>query len=176
MTETSKAYADALFSLAMENGQEEEILQALCLIEEVFTAQPDAPALLASPSIPKDERLAVLERAFEGQIPPVALNFMQVLCRNGHVSGWADVFSAYQELYDAARKLSTAYVTSAVKLTENEVTEIKNKLEKRLGRSLRMECSVDASLLGGLVIRVDGKVIDASIRHQLDEIKEVMNR
>ena len=83
---------------------------------------------------------------------------------------------AYEELHNAAVKLSTAQVTSAVPLTDQEKADLQASLEKKLGRSIRMECSVDEALLGGLVIRVDGRVIDGSLKHRLHEIKEVMNR
>ena len=61
-------------------------------------------------------------------------------------------------------------------LSEEEKTELKNKLEKRLGRTICLECAIDETLLGGLVVQVDGKVIDGSLKHRLHEIKEVMNR
>ena len=67
-------------------------------------------------------------------------------------------------------------MSSAVALTEREKTELKEKLEKRLGRTIRLECAIDPSLLGGLLVQVDGRVIDGSLKHRLHEIKEVMNR
>ena len=54
--------------------------------------------------------------------------------------------------------------------------DLKDKLEKRLGRTIRLECAIDPSLLGGLLVQVDGRVIDGSLKHRLHEIKEVMNR
>lgn len=176
MTKMSNEYADALFSLAMDNHAEEETLSALHLIRDSFRQEPDALALLASPSIPKSERLKVLEEAFGAHLPEHVMGYMHVLCNNGHISEFADSVKAYEGLFDSARKLSTAYVTSAVALTEAEKRGLQAKLEKRLGRTIRLECAIDESLLGGLVVRVDGKVIDGSLKHKLHEIKEVMNR
>ena len=49
------------------------------------------------------------------------------------------------------------------------------QLEKKLGRTIRLTCEMDATLLGGMIVHVDGKVIDGSLRHKLQQIKEVMN-
>lgn len=176
MIKTSNEYADALFSLAMDLHAEEETLSALHLIQESFRSEPEALAMLASPSIPKSERLKALEEAFGAHLPQHVMGYMHVLCNNGHIREFEDSVKAFEELYNSARKLSTAFVTSAVELSDTEKTDLQAKLEKRLGRTIRLECSVDASLLGGLVVQVDGKVIDGSLKHRLQEIKEVMNR
>lgn len=176
MIKISNEYADALFSLAMDLHAEEETLGALHLIRDSFRQEPEALAMLASPAIAKSQRLAALEEAFGSQLPQHVMGYMHTLCNNGHIREFMDSVQAYEELYNSARKLSTAYVTSAVELSEEEKTELKNKLEKRLGRTICLECAIDETLLGGLVVQVDGKVIDGSLKHRLHEIKEVMNR
>ena len=176
MIKTCNEYADALFSLAMELHAEEETLDALHLVQESFRQECEALAMLASPSIPKSERLQVLEEAFGAHLPQHVMGYLHVLCNNGHIREFEDSVKAYEELYSSARKLSTAVVTSAVELTEAEKTQLQAKLEKLLGRTIRLECAVDETLLGGLVVQVDGKVIDGSLKHKLHEIKEVMNR
>ncbi|MGN0778691.1 MAG: ATP synthase F1 subunit delta [Aristaeellaceae bacterium] len=175
MTDTSKAYADALFSLAMDSHTEDVTLEALHTVLTALTAMPDVMDLLASPSIPKEERLSVLDKAF-GDLPEYVMSFLKVLCSHGQIRHLSECVKAFEELHDSARKLSTAYVSSAVALTEREKKELKDKLEKRLGRTIRLECAIDPSLLGGLVVQVDGRVIDGSLKHRLHEIKEVMNR
>lgn len=176
MTQTSKEYADALFSLAMDEGEEARVLEGLRLMSDAFRADPDALALLSSPAIAKAERLQVLDRAFGGAVTEHVMSFAKVLCARGHIRCWHDCVKDYEELYNAARKLSTAYIRSAVALTEREKADIRAKLEKRLGRTISLECAVDETLLGGLTIQVDGKVIDGSLKHRLHEIKEVMNQ
>lgn len=176
MTQTSKEYADALFSLAMDEGEEKQVLDGLHLMSDAFRADPDALALLASPAIAKDERLQVLDKAFAAHVPEHVLSFAKVLCARGSIRCWFECVADYEALYNAAQKLSTAYVRSAVALTEQEKDELRAKLEKRLGRTIRLECAVDESLLGGMAIQVDGKVIDGSLKRRLHEIKEVMNQ
>lgn len=175
MTETSRSYADALFSLASETASIPQTLDALQFARNELYLTKGAVDLLASPAIPKDERLQVLEKSFEGKLPQHVLNLLCVMCSHGHIRELDDCLAAYKELHDAACKLSTAHVTSAVELTDAEKAELTAQLTKKLGRSIRLECDVDAALLGGVVVRVDGRVMDGSLKHKLQQIKEVMN-
>ena len=84
MTDTSKSYADALFSLAMETHTEDATLEALHTVQDALKAMPEAMDLLASPSIPKEERLAVLDKAFGG-LPEYVMSFLKVLCSHGQI-------------------------------------------------------------------------------------------
>ena len=176
MTETSKSYADALFSLALETNTVFETLMALKEMRNGIYATEGALDLLASPSIPKDERCAVLEKAFGDVQPEHVMSFVGILVQHGHIRELDDCLEAYTQLHDEHCRLSTAYVTSAVELTAGEKAELTEKLSRKFNRTIHLECAVDPSLLGGLVVRVDSKVIDGSLKHKLHEIKEVMNR
>ena len=176
MTETSKSYADALFSLALETNTVFETLTALKNMRDGLYATEQAMDLLASPSIPAEERCAVLEKAFGDVQPEHVMSFVCVLVQHGHIRELNDCTEAYIQLHDEHCKLSVAHVTSAVELTAGEKASLIEKLTRKLGRTIHLECAVDPSLLGGLVVQVDGKVIDGSLKHRLQEIKEVMNR
>ena len=175
MTETSRSYADAIFSLAAETGSVRETLDALKTARDELYKTQGALDLLASPAIPKDERLAVLEQAFADSLPQHVLILLCVMCGNGCIRELDDCVAAYIELHDAALKLSSAHVISAVELSDAQKANLTAQLEKKLGRTIRLTCEVDATLLGGMIVHVDGKVIDGSLRHKLQQIKEVMN-
>lgn len=176
MNKTSNEFAEALFSLCMENHAEKETLEALHLVRDSFAAQPEALTMLDSPAIPKDQRRKALEEAFAQYVPQHVMGYLDLLCQNGRMRQLNESIQRFEELYDSANKLSTAVVTSAVALSDEEKKLLQNKLEAKLHRTIRLVCQVDASLLGGAVVQVDGKVIDGSLKHKLHEIKEVMNR
>ena len=175
MTETSKEYASALFELAIDSHAEDETRTALHQVRDMLKGTSGALETLASPAIPKKERIAVLEQAWGDSLPEHVMGFLQVLCGHGRIRELSDCVEAFDNLLDTARKLSTANVVSAVELTEDEKNKLQSQLEKRLGRTIRLECSVDESLRGGLIVEVEGKVMDGSLKHRLHEIKEVMN-
>lgn len=176
MSGISKEYAAALFDLACESGSEAGIGEGLAFAAAVLNSDPQILDFLAAPNIPKAERVGVIESALKAHVPEYVMSFAQLLCEHGHIREIAGCASDYEELLNAARGLSTARVVSAVELTEDEKRQLRERLSAKTGREIRLECSVDETLLGGLVVTLDGKVIDGSLKHRLNEVREVINR
>ena len=175
MTTTSREYAEALFELAVQGRVTKETSEGLETVVSALLQQPDYRALLASPAIGKEERLAALDTAFRGKIPEILLAILRMMVSRGHVSALTGMARDYEELARGYRGESVAVVTSAVPLKEAETVALRAKLEKKLGRQVILQCRVDPALIGGVRVDVDGRVIDGSIRNKLEEIKEVMN-
>ena len=175
MTTTSREYAEALFELAVQGGVTKETSEGLETVVSALLQQPEYRALLASPAIGKEERLAALDTAFRGKIPDILLAILRMMVSRGHISALSGMARDYEELARGYRGESVAVVTSAVPLKEAETVALRAKLEKKLGRTVVLQCRVDPGLIGGIRVDVDGRVIDGSIRNKLEEIKEVMN-
>ena len=107
--------------------------------------------------------------------PDVLLAILRMMISRGHVSALNGMARDYEELARGYRGESLAVVTSAVELKEAETVALRQKLEKKLGRNVTLQCRLDPALIGGVRVEVDGMVIDGSIRNKLEEIKEVMN-
>ena len=175
MTTTSREYAEALFELAAQDNLVRETSDGVVTVESALLQMPEYRALLASPAIGKEERLAALDQTFRGKIPDILLAILRMMVSRGHVSALTGMARAYEELAREYRGESVAVVVSAVPLTEVQTVALRQKLEKKLGRKITIQCREDPSLIGGLRVEVDGRVIDGSIRNKLEEIKEVMN-
>lgn len=175
MTEISKEYGAALFMLAREEGKEDVYLSAIELVTGVLTSEPQFLVLLASPSVSLQERLGVIDTAFGGNVPTHILSFIKLLCEKGRVSCLLEAFEEYKSLLDASRRVYVARVTSALPLTEEEQEKLTEKLEKKLQGKVRCEYALDPSILGGIIVEIDGKIMDGSLRHRLFEMKEVMH-
>lgn len=176
MAQVIKEYAMALFSLAQETDAVNEISEALDTVSAVMKENPEYTDFLASPNIPKSERAAAIEQAFSGSVPEHVVSFLSILCDRGRIRNLSECISEYRQLCDAANRISVAEISSAVELTENEKSALTKKLEKLCGNSVVLNCTVDPSLIGGMVVSVDGRIIDGSIRHRLHELKEVMHK
>lgn len=176
MDDMSKAYGTAIFALACEMNAKDEYSDALdtvlCAVEE----NPAYLELLSSPGIPLAERLGVLDEAFGSVLPEHVLSFVKLLCEKGHIRSFSGCVREFRKLLEASRRILTARVTSAVALTDEEVRRLTEKLEKLSGNTVVPELFVDASLLGGMIVEMDGKVMDGSLRSRLHEVKEVMSR
>ena len=176
MTDLSREYAEALFALASENDQTKKFLEALDTAATLLADNPDYVELLACPAISKDERDGLLAQTFGQILPEQVLAFVQLLCAHGRIRSLTDCIGEYRLLYQTAVAMSTAEVVSAVPLTEDEREKLSAALSARLGRAVTLVCTVDESLLGGMVVRVDGKVLDGSLRSRLHAVKEVMKQ
>ena len=176
MTDLSREYAEALFALATENDRQKEYLEALESATTLFGDNPEYVELLACPTLSRDERDGLLEQALGDLMPEQALAFIQLLCAHGRIRSLTDCVEEYRLLYQTAVAMSTAEVTSAVPLTEQEKQQLTQVLTARMGRTVTLVCTVDESLMGGLTVRIDGKVLDGSLRSRLHAVKEVMKQ
>lgn len=175
MTTTSKEYAEALFELSAGENNLGLVSDGLVTVISALRQTPEYRALLSSAAIGKAERIAALESAFRGKIPDVLLGVLRMMVSRGHVSAVDGMAKEFEELSRQYRGVSVALVTSAVPLKESEAVALKAELEKRFARSLDLRCETDPSLIGGIRVEVEGRVIDGSIRNKLEQIKDVMN-
>ncbi len=175
MTEISNEYATALFSLALEAKAEKEYCQCLGVVSKNFAAEPDYLEFLSCPSISIDERVDAINTAF-GSMPEHIVSFLKILCEKGRITGFEECFEIYRKLLSEHEKRSIANIISAVELTDKEKSELAEKLGKKMGITVTLNCRVDPSIIGGLIIETDGKVIDGSIRERLSDIKDVITK
>ena len=187
MSEVSNEYAKALFMLASEKECTEEYKDALETVEEIFKENPLYVDFLYTFAIPLEERLNALEEAFSALVPRDVLSFLKILCEKKHIQKFhecakyynirqLDSAKYYYELYNEIDKISNVKVTSAIELTDNQKASLKDKLESLSKKTVAIDYIVDKSILGGLIIESDGKIIDSSIKKHLKDIKDVINK
>ena len=174
MSIVAREYAEALFLLACEENAEDEIEASLVSICKIFEASPEYKELLSSSAIPVPERAAIIDEAFRGSMPEHTVSFLQLLSEKGRMVLFTECAEEYRKLAEDRRARTEATVISAVPLTESETAAIKAKLEKMSGKTVVLDLRVDAEILGGVIVEFDGKTMDGSIRHRLQELKEVI--
>lgn len=176
MSDVSKEYAKALFMLAQETNKGKEYREALGTITEVFDENPTYIEFLSTFSIPLEERLNMLESAFSDVIPRDVLSLLKLLCEKRHIKEFGECATQYISMYNEMDKISNAKVTSVIELSEAEKESLKEKLEKMSGKKTIIEYFVDKSILGGLIVEIDDKVIDSSLKKRLEDVKDVIKR
>ncbi len=176
MSEISSEYAKALFMLALEKECSKEYKEALETVSGVFDENPVYKDFLSTFAIPLEERLGALEDAFSKVIPRDVLSFLKILCEKKRIEEFTECAEQYMAMYDEMEKISKATVTSAVELTEEEKASLKEKLEKQSGHKMVIEYIVNESIIGGLIVEADGKIMDSSLKKHLKEIKDVIKR
>lgn len=175
MAEMNKAYAAALFALGQDSGTSQALSEGVKLLTRVFSEYPEYVELLSSPALPSSERETLVREAFDGRIPADLVSFLLLICQGGHLGEWDACAEEFEELYQESLRSATATVRSAVELTEEETSRLRARLEALSGKTVTLACSVDPSLLGGIVAELDGTVYDGSLRRRMDQIKKVMD-
>ena len=176
MSEIANEYAKALFMLGVEKECNTEYKNALEKVEGVFKENPLYVDFLYTFAIPLEERLNALEEAFSNAIPRDVLSFLKILCEKKHVTEFFECAECFYALYNELDKISKAKVTSAVELTQEQKSMLKEKLEKKSGKTVVIDYILDESIIGGVILEMDGKIIDSSIKKHLKDMKDVINK
>jgi len=168
-------YATALFGLARDENQINAVTRSLDTLEAAMVESADFRTLITSPLVGR----AAAAKAVRALVPtlgldPITAKFLGVLAENGRLGELKPVIKAVRGLASRERGETTAEVTSAHPLNDDQVARIKSNLKARLGREITIEPKVDPQLLGGLVVRLGSQMIDASIRTKLNNLALAM--
>ena len=172
MISAGNEYAQAIFMLAQENAAIEEYSQALLSVKAQFDENPLYLQFLASPNISRDERQSAVAEAFGAAV----LSLLQLLIEKGRIVCFDECVTEFELLKAVAEKTVTATVTSAVGLSNEQSAALKKKLQAISGKTVILENLIDRSLIGGMIVEMEGKVLDGSIKRQLSEVKEVIGK
>lgn len=172
MTKTAKIYGDSLYDLAAEEKLTEEILPQMEQVMALFKENPDYLTLLSEPSIPKTERVGLLDKAFEGQLTLYLLNFLKLLCECGMLREFRDCCKEFQARYYEDHNIAQAVVITAVALTEAQAQALKEKLEKISGKTVLLTQKTDSQVIGGIRVELEGKQLDGTVQERLSGIRK----
>lgn len=171
MMKDSDLYGQSLYDLASSENLADDILCQMQTVRKLFTENPDYVRLLTEPSIPKKQRLALLDEAFGSDMQPYLLNFLKILVENGIVRDFGGCCRRYTALYNADRGIAQAEVTSAVSLSGQQLERLRAKLEEISGKKIQLQPKVDPSVLGGLRVSLEGKLLDGTVKGRLDDLR-----
>jgi len=167
---SARRYAQAAFQIARECGELQLWLEDLSRLADVFSNR-EAQAFLQNPKVGLDQKREFLEPHLAG-MNPLARNLAYLLVQKGRVRLGSALLDEYQRYLDAHEGIEPAEVVTAIPLDEAEQEEISRRLRVVVGKELRLSISVDPEILGGLVARVGGQVLDGSTRSRLSSLRE----
>jgi len=164
-------YASALFELASEHAAVTAVETDLETLGEALEASPELKSATTSPQLSRAEQgEAVKAVAGHLGLSELTTKFLGVLAANRRLAGLPEMIAAFKTIAAAQRGEVTASVTSAHPLTDAQLAALKEKLTVREGRTVMLSAKVDPDLLGGLVVTIGSKRIDASIQTRLKSL------
>ena len=165
-------YATALFELAAERHALDQVERDLATLEQALTASADLGRLIRSPVIGReDQGRAMAALAGKLGLGEITCNFLGVLAGQRRLGALPGVAAAFKRLLAVHRGEETAEVVSAVPLDEDELASVKSAVARYAGRPVQLSASVDPALLGGIVVRVGSRMIDASLKTKLQNLE-----
>jgi F-type H+-transporting ATPase subunit delta len=163
-------YGKVLFDLAVERGELETIKQDIDEIDKFMFNEGDFEAILMSPFLSAEQKSALTEHLFSGKVSELTINFLLVAGRKNRLGGLPNIIKKFNRLYRHLKGHKDVWMTISHAIGQAEKDEIKASLATALKtENITLEFNVEPSILGGTIIRYEGKMIDNSIRTRLHQ-------
>lgn len=172
LTTVARPYAKAAFDFAQDNKALDKWAEMLEF--SVAVAENEQVAEFITGVMAPESVAETFIKICGEQLDAHGQNFIKVLAENERLVTLPEVYKQFIELCAEATKEINVEVTSATKLTKVQQKEISAKLEKRLERKVKLNCSVEPSLIAGMIIRAGDLVIDNSVRHQISRLSDAI--
>lgn len=171
----SGRYAMALFELARDAKQIDAVSASLANIKAALGESAEFRQLTSSPLVSRDEAVkAIAATAAALKADDLTAKFLGTLASNRRLGQLGAVIRAFNLLAAQHRGETTAIVTSAHPLDDDQVAALKAKLKGELKRDVILDLNVDPEILGGLIVKVGSRQIDGSIRTKLNTLAKAM--
>ncbi len=165
-------YAEALMELGEERKVLERLSEDLHDIEVTVKGSRELSIFLASPIVTPEQKLRVLNEIFGKRSSEITMKFVTLLVKKGRSEYVLATAEEFLRMLDARCNILRARIESATNLTEEEQMQLLAKLERMTGKRVRATFEIDPTLRGGFIARVGDALVDASLRHQLDLLRE----
>ncbi len=170
-TPEAHAYAAALAELAEENNAVEPVANDAGALREALSDNPEFADFLKNPSIEESEKQTVLDNALS-DAHQLVKNFVGLMNSRGRLGILPETLEAFEVLLDEKLGKVEADLTVAQKLDDDALERVRSRVGKAFGRDAVVHQYVDPEIIGGLVLKVGDQVIDASVRRQLEAMRE----
>lgn len=167
----AREYGKALFEITEELHKSDAALADVEIAKRLFLDSPEYVKLLDTPAVAKEERIALISRAL-GSLDTHLTNLIKMLSERHAVYLFSKIAEEYAALYDESRGIVRAEAVSAVALTEEQKRRLTQRLCAMLGKTVKLKCTVDPAIIGGLKVRYGGTQLDGSIKTRLDSFEE----
>ncbi len=172
MTDRTDAYAAALFEVARAEGSLDTVEDELFRVARTIEANDELRATLSDAAIPIERRVAVIEALLGGRASPITTALVEFVVAAGRSRYLPEIIDKLVERAAAERHEAVAEVRTAYPIDEERREKLASALSKATGKHVSLKVVVDPTVLGGVVAKVGDTVIDGSVRHRLEQLRE----
>ena len=170
MSRAALRYAKATLNLANQQNKTSKINDDMSLIEETIAKNKELQTFLNNPVFKADEKLKVLNAIFNKNVDKITSSVIKLLIKNKRLTLLPFVAKQFKNLYKKSQRIASAKVTTAVPLTEDLKEKILQKIKNETNKKVSIQNIVDKSIIGGFILQIGDKQIDASISGKLNNL------
>lgn len=168
-------YGNALLELALEGNKLDSLYEEAQVLVEILQANEDLMKILCHPQIDKDEKKTIIENTFSGKLSGDLTGLMVLLVTKGHSKEMVKVLRYFIAQVKKEKNIGVASVISAIELSASQKDAITKRLvETTSYDAVEVEFEVDKRLIGGLVIRIEDRVVDSSIKTKIEALSKTL--
>ena len=175
MEEIAQVYSRALFEAARDGDKLDVVREQVGAFADALNDNRDLSVFFFSPYFSTEEKTEGLGKVLDGA-DDIVRNFLELLIEKHRVPALHRIRREYDALWEEENKLLPVEVTSAIELDPATVEQIGDKIGERTGRKVQLESKVDPDILGGIVVRVGDRILDASIANRLESLRKQVAR
>lgn len=169
-------YAQAVYELAAEKNMLTEVETQLRQVESTIAGHPDLATLMYHPRVPSGIKKETIEKVFKEEVTDFLFNFLRLLVDKRRETALPAIIREYVKAANAARNIGEAEVITAMPLSDKEHEALAKKLSLVTGKTMLLKTSIDASILGGVIVKIGDKLIDGSVVRQLRMLQTTLAR
>ncbi len=169
-----KSYAEALFQVARAEGALDRVEEELTRLNTSLDSNAELREILSDSKISFEGKKSALSEIFGGKISPITLHWINMIVDQDRQRRLPTIIEAFFTSAQEAREKVTAEVVTSVPLPEDQADRLAQELSKVTKKRVFLKPMVDDSILGGVIVKIENKVIDGSIKHRLEEVKHEM--
>lgn len=170
-------YAVALIDVAHKANALQAIEKNIISLENILNTHPELQGVMSHPVFSSVDQLAVLrDLGVRHEYHKLTLNFFGVLAENRRLNALGDIISAFKAEIAVRAGVVEAKVLAAQKLTAIQEESLSRNLSAKIGKNVKLNISIDPSLLGGLVITIGSTMVDDSVRSKLSRLQQAMTQ
>ena len=173
----ARRYAKALVQIGTEGGLIDRFRDELTAIGRVFSANADLKAVFSNPAFTAEQKKEIMKDIIaKVQCSELVGNFLLLLVDKNRVAFLDQIVHSYETLADEQSGIIRPIITTAFALDAGQVASIQSALEKKSGKKVIPQVTVDQSLLGGVVTQIGDTAFDSSVKTQLKRIQDILQK
>jgi len=172
VSRVANRYSKALFELALEQGKLDMVMTDLEMIGEVLEQSEDFRNAMMNPLIQAATKAKLLRDLFEGRVDKLTFQFLTLVSEKKRSSELAPIIDRMRQRVNEHKGILVGELICAVPLAQEQQSAIIKRMNEITGKKVQLTQTIDKSLIGGFVVKIKDTVIDLSISHQLENLRE----